>query len=106
MDGEHGDRAERIGDLERALEIEQWKVAWFLAGYSGLGRQYKEMKAQLVAVREAWEFVELAWTDSDVHPRHAPDECDSCDAFWAMLMVIRDAIDATPEEAREKEEKE
>ncbi|KKK43303.1 hypothetical protein LCGC14_3168640, partial [marine sediment metagenome] len=24
--------------------------------------------------------------------RHAPDDCDSCDAVWDMLMVIRDAV--------------
>jgi len=46
----------------------------------------------LEEVREAWEFIEMAWTDSDVHQRHAPDDCDSCDAVWDMLMVIRDAV--------------
>ncbi len=46
----------------------------------------------LEAVREAWEFIEVAWTDSDVHQRHAPDDCDSCDAVWDMLMVIRDVV--------------
>ena len=57
-----------------------------------LERQLEEAQGKLDVVEAAWEIFEVAWTDSDVHPRHGPDECDSCDAFWAMLMVIRDAI--------------
>ena len=63
---------------EKEETIEQWQV-WTA-----------ELQESLEVVSEAWEFVEIAITDSDVHHRHAPDECDYCDAIWAMLMVIRD----------------
>ncbi len=52
----------------------------------------EEAQGAIGVVREAWEFVEEAITDSDVHTRHAPGKCDSCDAIWAMLMVVRDCI--------------
>ncbi len=52
----------------------------------------EEAQETLGTVREAWGFVEDVIVDSDTHTRHAPGECDFCDAIWAMLMVIRDAI--------------
>ena len=83
---------ERVKETEAQLDAAMQNMDAARAERNRAESERDEAQGKLEAVTEAWEFVELAWTDSDVHPRHAPDECDSCDAVWAMLMVIRDAI--------------
>jgi hypothetical protein len=130
-------------DLERQLDVEQKKVAWFLAGYKGVGEQYKEMKVQLAEAQGKIEelsrqVAEAVWIEElrqkensrvgkpelgccagrvpaleaalaeaqgklEAVLQHFGLTKNDCPSGWPPVVSARAAIDATPEEAREKE---
>ena len=72
-----------IADLERQLNVEQRKVAWFLVGYKGIGEQYKEMKIQLAEAQgERDALMKAGITDYSKLTGTNRVDCHFCNGVW------------------------
>ncbi len=87
-----------IADLERQLNVEQRKVAWFLVGYKGIGEQYKEMKIQLAEAQGERDALLEAQGKIEALQRAVDETSDTENGLWATVQVIRGILRGTKED--------